>query len=330
VAIFNRCRVNTATIGTGTLTLGTATSGKYCTFAEGGVPDGATVSYVIEEGDDFEIGTGVYTLSGTTLTRATVLRSKIAGVAGTTKMTLAGAAVVAISAIAEQIVLGPGAAVTNNNLVAFDGTSGVLAKDSGYAPIDEDSFASDSATKLPSQQSVKAYVDAAFTALKNGVSASFDTLAEIATELALKATIASPTFTGTPAAPTPSLGDNDTSIATTAFVQAAKLTVSPLTDGATPALDSSLGDIFTLVAAGNRTIGAPTGSPANGKRIIIRHLASGGARTLSLNTGAGGFNFGTEITGLTATASGTYDYIGCVYNSTLSLWDVVAYSKGYS
>ncbi|QIG67946.1 putative tail fiber protein [Rhizobium phage RHph_Y68] len=36
-----------------------------------------------------------------------------------------------------------------------------------------------------------------------------------------KATIASPTFTGDPKAPTAALGDNDTSIATTAFVQAA-------------------------------------------------------------------------------------------------------------
>jgi hypothetical protein len=36
--------------------------------------------------------------------------------------------------------------------------------------------------------------------------------------LALKAPLASPTFTGTPTAPTPAQGDNDTSIATTAFV----------------------------------------------------------------------------------------------------------------
>lgn len=42
----------------------------------------------------------------------------------------------------------------------------------------------------------------------------------VITELALKANIASPTFTGNPAAPTPTLGDNDTSIATTAFVNA--------------------------------------------------------------------------------------------------------------
>lgn len=40
-------------------------------------------------------------------------------------------------------------------------------------------------------------------------------------DLVLKAPIASPTFTGDPKAPTPSSGDNDTSIATTAFVQTA-------------------------------------------------------------------------------------------------------------
>lgn len=41
--------------------------------------------------------------------------------------------------------------------------------------------------------------------------------------IALKANIASPTFTGDPKAPTPSPGDNDTSLATTAFVTAAVL-----------------------------------------------------------------------------------------------------------
>jgi hypothetical protein len=44
--------------------------------------------------------------------------------------------------------------------------------------------------------------------------------------IALKAPLASPTFTGDPKAPTASPGDNDTSIATTAFVTAALSTVS--------------------------------------------------------------------------------------------------------
>jgi hypothetical protein len=40
-------------------------------------------------------------------------------------------------------------------------------------------------------------------------------------DLALKAALASPAFTGNPTAPTPSAGDNDTSVATSAFVTAA-------------------------------------------------------------------------------------------------------------
>lgn len=105
-------------------------------------------------------------------------------------------------------------------------------------------------------------------------------------------------------------------------------TVSVLTDGATPALDASLGNTFTLSAAGDRTIAVPTNA-VNGQKIVIRHLASGGARTLALNSGAGGFSFGTDVTALTQTVSGKYDYIGAIYNSTSSLWNVVAYSKGY-
>lgn len=41
------------------------------------------------------------------------------------------------------------------------------------------------------------------------------------TDLAAKASLASPAFTGNPTAPTPTAGDNDTSIATTAFVTTA-------------------------------------------------------------------------------------------------------------
>jgi hypothetical protein len=104
--------------------------------------------------------------------------------------------------------------------------------------------------------------------------------------------------------------------------------VSALSDGATPALDASLGNVFTLSAAGNRTIAVPT-NPTSGQKIIIQHYASGADRTLSLNTGAGGFRYGTDITGLTATTSGKTDYIGAIYNATDSKWDVVAYVKGY-
>lgn len=101
----NRIRVSTATAGTGTVTLGSAVNNSLCTFAEGGINDGETVTYLIEEGNDFEIGRGVYTASGTTMSRATVILSKISGSTGTTKMTLAGAAKVRVIASADDFLI---------------------------------------------------------------------------------------------------------------------------------------------------------------------------------------------------------------------------------
>lgn len=106
------------------------------------------------------------------------------------------------------------------------------------------------------------------------------------------------------------------------------ITTVALTDGATPALDASLGTTFRLAAAGDRTIAVPSNATA-GQKIVIQHYASAGARTLALNSGAGGFRFGSDVTGLTQTASGKTDYIGAIYNDTDSKWDVVAYAKGY-
>lgn len=96
--LVNRAKMTTASVGTGSITLGSAVDG-YQTFAAAGVADGDSVRYVIEDGNAWEIGTGTYAAAGTTLTR-TVSESSNAGAA----ISLSGDAVVYVTAAAADLV----------------------------------------------------------------------------------------------------------------------------------------------------------------------------------------------------------------------------------
>ena len=103
VVLGNRAKMSTSTTGTGTITLGSALSG-YQTFAQAGITNGQTVRYAIEDGTNFEIGSGVFTSSGTTLTRNVTESSN-----SDNAINLSGSGEVFITASAADIFVNDGA-----------------------------------------------------------------------------------------------------------------------------------------------------------------------------------------------------------------------------
>jgi hypothetical protein len=99
--LFDLVKMTTPTTGAGTLILGSAV-GTFRSFATAGVPNGATVRYVIADPGlvptQREWGTGVYTSSGTTLTRV------LGGSSTGALLNLSGAAHIAIAPMAEDLL----------------------------------------------------------------------------------------------------------------------------------------------------------------------------------------------------------------------------------
>lgn len=88
----------------------------------------------------------------------------------------------------------------------------------------------------------------------------------------------------------------------------------------TPDLDTT--DLYTVTAlAVNATIDAPSGTPVNGQRLILRIKDNGTARALAFNA----IYRAIGITLPSTTVNNKTIYLGMFYNSTDIKWDVVAY-----
>ena len=85
--------------------------------------------------------------------------------------------------------------------------------------------------------------------------------------------------------------------------------------------DISSFDQYNLTAqAVGLTVAAPTGTPVDGNRLTIRILDNGTAQTISWNATYTVIG----VTLPTTTTANKMVYVGCIYNSTNTRWDVVA------
>ena len=187
LVIADRVRETTTTTGTGTITLAGAVSNFETFTANLSNSDTTYYSIVDNTNGTFEVGLGTFTSSGTTLARTTVIASSNSNSAvnfgsGTkdvfitipaTKMIVKDAS--GNVSIDGDVTISDG---TNDfDVASHDGTNGLKLGGTvvtssaaelnildGKSFVDEDGMDSNSATGIPSQQSVKAYVDAQVTA----------------------------------------------------------------------------------------------------------------------------------------------------------------------
>jgi hypothetical protein len=99
---------------------------------------------------------------------------------------------------------------------------------------------------------------------------------------------------------------------------ASSATITPTGD------DSDQYNVTALATAA--TIAAPSGTPTNGQKLILRIKDNGTARALTWTTSSGAYRaIGPTLP--TTTVINKTVYVGCIYNEADTFWDVVAVAQ---
>jgi hypothetical protein len=119
------------------------------------------------------------------------------------------------------------------------------------------------------------------------------------------------------------LSSNGTSIYWTAAAAGVRSVSITTASTITPTADTADQYNVTALASSPATIAAPSGSPTNGQKLVIRLKDNGTGRTLNWTTTSGGYR-AIGVTLPNTTVANKTTYVGCIYNATDLFWDVVA------
>lgn len=101
--------------------------------------------------------------------------------------------------------------------------------------------------------------------------------------------------------------------------------IQTITSASTITPTSATADIYEVSAlATNTTIAAPSGTPVDGQKLILRITSNAtGGWTFTWTTTSGGYRIIGTAFPTSIVASKTI-YVGCIYNSAAGYWDVLA------
>jgi hypothetical protein len=93
----------------------------------------------------------------------------------------------------------------------------------------------------------------------------------------------------------------------------------------TPAGDTADQYVVTALAQA-ATVAAPSGTPTDGQKLMLRIEDNGTGRALTWTTTSGAYRaVGTTLPSTTVSSKALY--VGCVYNAQDVFWDVVAVAQ---
>lgn len=303
--LYDRVQVRTATTGTGSVTLGAATTG-FRTFAQASVPDQTTVSYLIEDGGAWELGRGVF-LSPSTLTRT--LTSSSTG----SPLVLSGAATVAITARAVDLRPGGGTAADVLQLGADGVTPAWMSLiPAAEAAIDDEEAAAIAAVQAQQTTSVAAVVTQQTTSVAAVVTQQGTSVAAVAAQgtTSIAAVVAQEvtSVAAVAAAANAPFGMHTSGLIAQWLFDGTSSTVVDVTGAYDIDLTTPTSQNYTHTSKGLKTEGGliQTPSIASARTICIVYRTKRSSTTGFLISGGSGSGAGTNQEGVTAAETHHY------------------------